>query len=57
MPCTPREQLTDNSPDGSLELQRHPVGRDETEDGDEDDEGGAKPVDVLVPVLPGHRQL
>lgn len=38
-------------------MQRHPVSGNEANDGDDDDKSGAKPVDVLVPVLPGHGQL
>lgn len=35
-------------------MQRDPVGRDEAGQRDEDDEDGVEPVDVLVPVAPGH---
>lgn len=48
---------TDNSPDGGLELERDPVGGNEADGGNDQDERGAEPVDVLVPVLPGHGQL
>ena len=34
--------------DESLGLERHPVGRDETGERNEDDEGGVEPVDMLV---------
>lgn len=50
-------KLTNDGPDGSLELERDPVGGNEADGGNDEDEGSAEPVDVLVPVLPGHGQL
>lgn len=38
-------------------MQRHPVGGDKAGQRDEDDEDGVEPVDVLVPVAPGHGQV
>lgn len=49
-----RVEVVDDGKDGGIEVQRHPVGGDEANDGDNDDEKGVEPVDVLVPVAPGH---
>lgn len=50
-------EVVDDSEDGRVEAKRNPVGGDEASQGDEDDEDGVEPVDVLVPVGPGHGQL
>lgn len=50
-------EVVDESEDGSVELERHPVRGDEAGHGNEDDEGGVEPVDMLVPVGPRHGQL
>lgn len=50
-------EVVDDGEDGGGELQRHPVGGDEAGQRDEDDEDGVEPVDVLVPVAPGHGQV
>jgi hypothetical protein len=44
-------------PEGSVELERNPVGGDEADDRDDDDEGGVEPVDMLGPVLPCHGHI
>lgn len=49
--------VVDDGPDGGLQLQRRPVGRDEAAQGNEDDEGDIEPVDVLVPVGPRDGQV
>ena len=50
-------EVVDDGEDGRVEAKRNPVGGDEASQGDEDDEDGVEPVDVLVPVGPGHGQL
>lgn len=50
-------EVVDDGEDGRGQLERHPVGGDEAQQGDEDDEGGVEPVDVLVPVAPGNGRL
>ena len=50
-------EVVDESEDGSVELERHPVRGDEASHGNEDDEGRVEPVDMLVPVGPSHGQL
>jgi hypothetical protein len=44
-------------PEGSVELERNPVGGDEADDGNDDDECGVEPIDMLVPVGPGYREV
>lgn len=46
-------EVVDDSKQGRLPLQLHPVCGDEADHGHNDDEGGVEPVDVLVPVAPG----
>lgn len=46
-----------DGPDGSLEVERCPVGGDETAHGNANDEDDIEPVDVLVPVLLCHGSL
>lgn len=48
-------EVVHNGKDGGIEAEGNPVGRDEANHGNDDDEGGIEPVDVLVPVGPGHR--
>lgn len=48
------EEVVDDGPDGSLQLQWHPQGLNTTIDGNADDEEDVQPVDVLVPVGTGH---
>lgn len=47
------EKVVEHSEDGRLHLKRYPVRGDEAREGNEDDECGVEPVDVLVPVLGG----
>ena len=47
-------EVVDDGEDEGLEVERHPVGGDEAEKRHEHDEGGVEPVDMLVPVGPGH---
>lgn len=49
--------VVEDSPEGGLEMKRNPVGRDEANHGNDDNESGVEPVDVLVDVLPGHRDV
>ena len=46
-------EVVDDGEDGGLEVERYPVAGHEAQDGDNDDEGGVQPVDLLVPVAPG----
>lgn len=46
------EEVIGDSEDGRLVLELDPVGRNQADQGDEDDEGGVEPVDMLVPVGP-----
>lgn len=50
-------EVVDDGEDGGIELDRDPVGGDEANHGNDDDEGGVEPVDVLVPVGPGHGRV
>lgn len=50
-------EVVDDGKSESLEVERHPVGRDEAHDGDNDDEEGVEPVDMLIPVAPGHGRI
>ena len=45
------EEVVENSEDGGLGVERNPVRRNQTREGNEDDEGRIEPVHVLVPVL------
>ena len=44
-------EVEGDGPDGSLQVERSPVGGDEAAHGDANDESDIEPVDVLVPVL------
>ena len=50
-------EVEGDGPDGSLEVERCPVGSNETAHGNANDEDDIEPVDVLVPVLLCHRSL
>ena len=45
-------EVVDNGKDCGVEVERHPVGRDEAHDGNNDNECSVQPVDMLVPVGP-----
>jgi hypothetical protein len=49
--------IVEDSPKGSLELKRNPIGGDEAGQGNEDNQRGIEPVDVLRPVAPGHGSI
>lgn len=49
--------VVEDSPESSLELERNPVGGDESGQGNEDNQRGVEPVDVLRPVAPGHGSI
>lgn len=51
------EEVVDDCPDSSLQLQRHPESLDTAGDGNADDESDVQPVDVLVPVLASHLSI
>jgi len=51
------EEVVCDGEKGRLELERNPEGGDQAGKGDEDDEGGIQPVDVLIPVLQCDRLL
>lgn len=55
--CQATVEVVDESPDGCVEMERNPVGRDEPDHGNQDDQGAVKPVHVLWPVGPGHGKL
>lgn len=44
------EEIVENSPDSSVEPQRHPEGLDATVQGNSQDEKGVEPIDMFVPV-------
>jgi hypothetical protein len=46
------EEVVNDRPDSSLELQRHPEGLDAPVQRNADDEEHIQPVDMLVPVVP-----
>ena len=48
------EEVIDDGPDSSLDLQGHPKGLDTAVHGDTDDEEDVQPVDMLVPVAACH---
>lgn len=48
------EEVVDDSPDGCLQLQRHPEGLYAAVDRNAEDKEDIEPVDMLVPVAPGH---
>jgi hypothetical protein len=50
-------EVEGDRPDGGLEVERSPVGGDETAHGNADDENDIEPVHVLVPVLLCHGSL
>jgi hypothetical protein len=50
-------EVEGDRPDGGLQVERSPVGGDETAHGDADDENDIEPVHVLVPVLLCHGSL
>lgn len=47
-------EVEDDGPDGGIEAERDPVGGDEAENGNDDDESGVEPVNVEVDVGPSH---
>lgn len=49
--------IVHESEDGGIKMDLHPVGRDEAHEGNKNDEGCVEPVDVLVPVRPGHGRI
>lgn len=51
------EEVIGHSKHRRLELQLDPVGGNQTGQGDDNDEGGVQPVNVLVPVGPCYRLL
>lgn len=50
-------EVVDDGEDGRVEVKRDKVGSDEAGDGQEHNKSGVEPVDLLVPVRPGHGQL
>lgn len=48
------EEVVDDGPNGSLQLERHPERLDASVGRNANDEEHVQPVDVLVPVLTGH---
>lgn len=50
-------EVIDDGKNGSIQSKGNPVGRDEACQRYEDDKGGVQPVDMLVPVGPGHRRI
>jgi len=48
-------EVVQDSPDGSLELERDPESLDAAIDGNAHDESDVEPVDMLVPVRSRHR--
>jgi hypothetical protein len=49
--------VVEDSPESSLKLERNPVGGDEAYQGNEDNQRGVEPVDVLRPIAPGHGSI
>lgn len=47
-------EVVHQSPDGSVQTNRDPVGGDDADERDDENECGVEPVDVLVHVTPGH---
>ena len=48
------EEVVDDGEKGGLPLDGGEAGTNEAHDGNEDDEGDIEPVDMLVPIPPGH---
>ena len=48
-------EVVDEGPDGGLPLERSPVCLNDTIEWNTDNESDIEPVDVFVPVEPGHR--
>ena len=46
--------IVEDGKGGRLPMQCNPVGRDQADNGGEDDQCRVQPIDVLRPVLPGH---
>ena len=51
------EEVVDDGKEGGLPLDGGEAGTDEAHDGNEDDEGDIEPVDMLVPIPPGHGRV
>lgn len=49
--------VVEDGPESGIEAERNPVGGDEPDKGNDDDEGGVEPVDVLVKAAPGHGRV
>ena len=45
-------EVVDNRENGGIEVERNPVGGNEAQSWDNEDEGGVQPVDMLDPVAP-----